>query len=265
MDDARTQPSGSRAYGRVCAWGQLWIGSPTADGNQMTMQEYPESTMFTINMVMNAVLCLFLALALLASIFEARLRAQHDEDSRDALSGLTMRSAFAKSAAKLVARAHTENLNVFMIEADIDHFKRINDKWGHSSGDKVIAEFAALIANSTRDTDICGRIGGEEFCLVVSNCSMENAINLADRLRFDAERLFPESAKRHLSVTASFGVAKWRQGETYTKVFERADAALYSAKNAGRNRVCAETDLSRRRTDDANSGEPLGNVISLVR
>lgn len=253
------------AFAFAAAYGLLRPPLIVLMKSNMTIQEYQESSMITINMVINAIISLFLALALLASIFEAKLREQHREDSRDALSGLATRAEFERAAARLFAKANKDETNVFMIVADIDHFKRINDKWGHSAGDRVIAEFAALIGRSIRDTDICGRIGGEEFCVLVSNCRAENARNLADRLRADTELLFPKSADRHLAVTASFGIAGWRPGESYSKAFKRADAALYAAKNGGRNQVCTEDSLSRRENDQILSDESSPNVVSFAR
>jgi diguanylate cyclase (GGDEF)-like protein len=133
-----------------------------------------------------------------------------------------------------VARANRHNDPLSIIIVDIDHFKNVNDVHGHLAGDDVLKEVAAVIGGTARREDIAARFGGEEFILVLENCTLEDAALKAEGLRKRIEDLKPNA----LNITASFGVAKL-SGEinTCTLLFDSADKALYAAKEAGRNRV----------------------------
>ena len=160
-----------------------------------------------------------------------------ESGERDALTGLRNRGAFEDSMGDLIQSAQTENTPLCLVVADIDHFKQVNDIWGHQAGDVVITNFGRLISDMVRNCDVPGRIGGEEFCIAVWNCPHEPAERLADRIRQSFERLKHDGLNDDIRLTASFGVAMVRHGETYESAFERADAALYRAKSSGRNRV----------------------------
>ena len=127
---------------------------------------------------------------------------------------------------------------------DVDYFKRVNDTLGHLAGDRVLKHFAAEVKNSLRTIDSFGRFGGEEFLLVMPRTNIEQARLCAERIRRMTEELvFPEF-DRGFSITSSFGIAQYRTGEDLKEMLNRADAALYKAKNAGRNRVeSAELEL----------------------
>lgn len=119
--------------------------------------------------------------------------------------------------------------------ADIDFFKKINDNYGHETGDVVLRAFAGLLRKQTRPTDILARYGGEEFVILMANCDLASAVALAERIRSTvaATGIEPLSAP----ITASFGVAELQKGETGDSLINRADEALYKAKQSGRNRV----------------------------
>ena len=127
---------------------------------------------------------------------------------------------------------------------DVDYFKRVNDTLGHLAGDRVLKHFASEVKNSLRTIDSFGRFGGEEFLLVMPRTNIEQARLCAERIRRMTEELvFPEF-DRGFSITSSFGIAQYRTGEDLKEMLNRADAALYKAKNAGRNRVeSAELEL----------------------
>ena len=119
---------------------------------------------------------------------------------------------------------------------DIDHFKRINDTYGHQAGDSVLREFAATVQRQIRDSDSFGRYGGEEFLLMLPETSIDEALALAERVRASIAALgFPELPD--LAVTVSIGVAEFRVDEPIAQTVARADEALYQAKASGRNRV----------------------------
>jgi diguanylate cyclase (GGDEF)-like protein len=153
---------------------------------------------------------------------------------RDQLTGLYNRHYLTDALMKKVARANRHNDPLSIIIVDIDHFKNVNDVHGHLAGDDVLKEVAAVIGGTARREDIAARFGGEEFILVLENCTLEDAALKAEGLRKRIEDLKPNA----LNITASFGVAKL-SGEinTCTLLFDSADKALYAAKEAGRNRV----------------------------
>ena len=176
------------------------------------------------------------------SEWTGRLR---ETGARDTLTGLLNRGAFEQSMLGLLPRAQSEGRPLSLVVADIDHFKQVNDIWGHQAGDLAISEFSALIRRTVRGCDVSGRIGGEEFCIAVWNCENEPTERLADRIRDAFARLEHADLNSDIRLTASFGVATARAGETYRSLFARADAALYEAKTTGRNRVKnAERDIS---------------------
>ncbi|GAB3462348.1 sensor domain-containing diguanylate cyclase [Azotobacter salinestris] len=153
----------------------------------------------------------------------------------DGLTGLLNR----RSGELQLERAHQaarEGCQSFCVMlADIDHFKGINDTWGHPAGDAVLQAVAALLQSSVRATDSVARWGGEEFLLVLPCCEVAAANKLAERIRERLDRTPQPGVGR---ITLSIGVAQARQGESLTDLVERVDKALYRAKQEGRNRVC---------------------------
>ncbi len=160
-----------------------------------------------------------------------------ESSEKDVLTGLLNRAAFEQEMHGLLPRAQTEGRPLTLVVADIDHFKQVNDIWGHQSGDRAIASFGELIQQTIRGCDIAGRIGGEEFCIAVWNCPNEPGERLAQRIREAFANLQHAGLNDDIRLTASFGVATARAGETYERLFARADAALYQAKSSGRDCV----------------------------
>ena len=146
----------------------------------------------------------------------------------DALTGIGNRRAFDEQLARELKRAEREGTLVALGMFDLDHFKAYNDAHGHPAGDRLLADVAAVWAGCLRATDSLARYGGEEFALVAPGCSSEEALALVDRLRASV----PEE------ITCSAGVALWDASETAAELLARADAALYEAKVAGRDRTC---------------------------
>lgn len=182
-----------------------------------------------------------------------------ESSERDALTGLQNRGSFEQSMRILLPRAQTEGRPLSLVVADIDHFKKVNDIWGHQAGDQAISGFGELIRKTIRGCDTAGRIGGEEFCIAVWNCENDPAHRLAERIRQAFVRLEHSGLSGDIRLTASFGVATAREGETYEQLFARADEALYRAKSSGRDRV---ENAEKRRQGEATS-KPDPQLIEL--
>jgi diguanylate cyclase (GGDEF)-like protein len=120
---------------------------------------------------------------------------------------------------------------------DLDHFKKINDTYGHLAGDYVLKEVAKIIKNSIRKSDICGRFGGEEFVILLPNTKLSGAMKLAERIRQTIENHNFIFNGKKINVTVSIGITSVGINDSYESLIDRADEALYEAKQKGRNRV----------------------------
>ena len=168
---------------------------------------------------------------------EARLR---DMATTDAMSGLWNRRHFVTLAHAEVERARRHGDTLAVVLADIDHFKQVNDRHGHDAGDRVIQHVSALLRSQARAGDLIGRWGGEEFILLLPGCEAAGARQRCERLREQVAGSPCEVAGgRTISVTMSFGVIPLPMDLPFEQAVQRADAALYQAKGAGRNRVVA--------------------------
>ncbi len=153
---------------------------------------------------------------------------------RDNLTGIYNRNKIDEVMDNVIARYNRYDESFSMILIDIDHFKIFNDTYGHLVGDEVLISLAQTIEKITRDTDTFARWGGEEFVMILSNTSKENAAIVAEHLRSDVEKIKHPTAG---GVTASFGVTQYEKGDTEKSMYEKCDQALYKAKENGRNRV----------------------------
>lgn len=155
----------------------------------------------------------------------------------DALTGVNNRRSFEIHLKEEVDRHKRYGHPLSLIMFDIDHFKEVNDTYGHQCGDAVLQTIAALIGRSIRSEDILARYGGEEFCCILPETSLESALILAERFRNKiAEHLF-ECQQDHVRLTISLGVsAMGAETKTAEVLLKKADDGLYAAKNKGRNR-----------------------------
>ena len=156
----------------------------------------------------------------------------------DSLTGLYNRRAILARLRELINLANRYKEDFSLIMLDIDHLKKINDRYGHLTGDEVLEGIATLIRRNIRDTDIVGRYGGEEFIMVLPKTTLALSWIVAERLRSTIEKAqMKDSAGHVFSITVSQGLAGWERGEDATSLVSRADEALYKAKEKGRNRV----------------------------
>jgi diguanylate cyclase (GGDEF)-like protein len=156
----------------------------------------------------------------------------------DGLTGIANRRQCEDSLTGEIARAERLGTPLTLVLADLDDFKRVNDVHGHTVGDDVLREFAAVLRSTVRDSDLAGRWGGEEFLLLLPGAEAVGGAQLADRVRSSlVERSFLGRDGEVVTVTCSFGVAQFRPGEDERELFAAADRALYRAKREGKNRV----------------------------
>jgi diguanylate cyclase (GGDEF)-like protein len=161
----------------------------------------------------------------------------------DELTGLANRRLIDATLRTALSEAAHTGTPVTLVLADLDRFKEVNDRHGHPVGDRVLTTFARVLEDVTRDQDLAGRWGGEEFALVLGNTGLEAGAAIAERARRALEESSTALDGTRLSVTASFGVASHRPHTELADLVQAADGALYAAKRAGRNRVVlAEPD-----------------------
>jgi diguanylate cyclase len=173
---------------------------------------------------------------------KSNLAAAEAQGLTDPLTGLKNRRSFDISLAAEIAASRTSEKPLSLIMADIDHFKAINDRYGHQTGDDVIKWFAKLLSANMKGRDTVTRYGGEEFAIILPQTALEQAVMLAGQIKHQLEAQFwkkPGAPNMMLRVTASFGVAQMQNGEGTSGLIQRADAKLYESKAAGRNRVAA--------------------------
>ena len=174
----------------------------------------------------------------------ARLReslvATRREASTDGLTGLANRTHFERELRSAAAKAMEDGTTLCLLMADIDHFKRFNDTYGHIVGDQVLRLVGRVLVEAIRGNDLAARYGGEEFVVILPDCPIDEAARIAERIRL---RIGERHVVRRRSgddlgkVTVSVGATAYRFGEPVGQIVERADAGLYQAKQAGRNRV----------------------------
>jgi diguanylate cyclase (GGDEF)-like protein len=162
--------------------------------------------------------------------------------SKDFLTGVSSRLYFYEQSQSAFEFARRANMPLSVLLFDIDKFKSVNDTYGHDGGDEVLKKFAMKIKENLRQSDIFGRLGGEEFCICINNIDIKGAVALANKLRIVIERTNCDVETRVINITTSIGVAQMNSSDTnIDDIIKRADIALYQAKNRGRNQVVVAT------------------------
>lgn len=160
----------------------------------------------------------------------------HEAANTDQLTGLENRRSFNEKLEKECERAKRYRHSLFLIITDIDHFKKVNDTYGHQRGDEVLAFVAKILRDNTRINDIVARYGGEELAVILPELDSENALRVADKIRNKVESLSKEVLQ--LPITISVGIACYLpESDCSSTIIEKADKALYHAKHQGRNKA----------------------------
>ena len=222
--------------------GQLWFDlNPPADIMQPDTANY-------LYVLLSGMQPLFLSIGFLLLYSETLQRELHLLARVDALTGVKNRLALTETAAQMLSQAARVGRPLGVLMIDADHFKSVNDRFGHGGGDKVLLALVGSIRATLRASNVIGRIGGEEFVVLAPDTSLDDALVLAERIRETVE-CTPLLVDGHLlQLTVSIGAVAGAPGEHDVKgLLQRADAALYAAKRAGRNRVmAADPELVRR-------------------
>lgn len=176
---------------------------------------------------------------------------------KDYLTGINNRRNFYTLAKKLINLAQRQHHEVVVVMCDIDHFKRVNDQYGHDAGDYVLQEVSNILANSFRDFDVIGRIGGEEFAVCLPETSMGEARIACERLRVNVEHanLVAQNSNQRIDITISIGMTLGESEDlALSELLTQADQALYQAKNTGRNKIVSfsQAHLLNKNLNDEN-------------
>ena len=196
-------------------------------------------TGFSVELVLYAIGTVFVIFILVS---ERAVIAHKNAASTDPLTGMFNRRGFAEASSRLIDREAHAGRPVTALIFDIDHFKSINDRFGHAAGDEVLKLFAVVVVNTLRLSDLSGRVGGEEFAALLP-CSLEDGVIAAERVRaaFANSGIVVETGP--VDTTVSIGVAGGPAGTELEVLLAAADTALYQAKRTGRNRVEAAEEL----------------------
>ncbi len=170
-----------------------------------------------------------------AETLKSNLKLAHDQALHDPLTGLPNRAAYDERLVLELARRKRYGKPLALLVWDIDHFKAINDTYGHKSGDKALCLIAQLLRSNCRETDFVSRFGGEEFVMLLPESNTENALCVANKIREIIGKATFSAFGKAISITISCGISEFNEGDNEETVFERTDQALYQAKNNGRN------------------------------
>ena len=189
-----------------------------------------------INLTLSLVIGLVILLVIRQTITPYQRRLE-EMAGTDKLTGLCNRHSGETLSYQAMRESDRTKMRISVILMDLDHFKRINDTYGHHGGDMVLIVCARVLKSSLRKMDIICRWGGEEFLILLKDCNQDNAFQLAEKIRVSLQKADIIWAQQELRITCSLGVAERQEGESWEELVIRADKAMYEAKNSGRNRT----------------------------
>ena len=172
------------------------------------------------------------------SNYKKRLNEQRMKSLLDSLTKLPNRAAFDERYNYEINLFNEHPSEITLVVVDVDHFKSINDRFGHTAGDITLQVIAKALQKSIRQSDFIARYGGEEFVLLMPHTSVDNASEHLNRLRLSIKKIPFKFKDKQIEITVSLGATQFKEGDTALKAFDRADEALYDAKNSGRDRLC---------------------------
>ena len=233
FDDLNQNHSFGKAERHSCAYRLRIAGDNLGELKFTRNKKFAEAEMQSIeNFIYHLVYPLRNAIAYLKALQAAQM---------DSLTGINNRAAMDRSLDREVELSHRHDAPLSLLIIDIDHFKRVNDTHGHSTGDSVLKSMANCFKETMRTSDMLFRYGGEEFALLLSGTDVEGARQVGERIR-NAVQNYPFILEgKELNMSVSIGVASLGRRDSASRLFDKADAALYQAKKAGRNQVHSQT------------------------
>lgn len=222
----------------------MWIDGPYENYENFHQSLYWMSLTFSASLFM-----LLFALSLITAIALDVMEELRRESQTDPLSGLLNRRGFEEGSNTAMKQARRKGMPSALVVCDLDHFKSVNDNFGHTCGDSVITTFADCLRTTLGGANLIGRIGGEEFAILVQGANLSTARLFAEGVRTAFGALPVPGLPGDMRFTASFGIAEMKVGETFADLFSRADEALYEAKKAGRD--CVRVSSARSNADAA--------------
>jgi diguanylate cyclase (GGDEF)-like protein len=198
---------------------------------------YLDSYYAMISQTLGTVFAFAIALTIMVVLVGDILSDATAKSETDTLSGLHNRRGFESRAARALERARRQGLPVAVVACDLDHFKSVNDTYGHAAGDRVLTAFAQFLERSIPTGHVAGRMGGEEFAVLMPGTNLPSARLFAEGARAAFGAMTIDGLPDDRRFTASFGVAELTAGESLEEMMRRADQALYAAKRDGRDRV----------------------------
>ena len=228
-------------------------------GTGASAQDYLKTNYALFSQSMGTIFAMAIALTLLVILVRDVLVDATTRSEADMLSGLLNRGGFEARAEEALQDARRLGIPVSLVISDLDHFKAVNDTFGHASGDRVIVTFAGFLRSAMAEHHVAGRIGGEEFAILLPGTNLVAARLFAEGARSAFSGLAIEGMPETKRFTASFGVAELARGETIADLLARADKALYLAKNSGRDCVkIAPRPEMRKSADGSGAAIRLG-------
>jgi diguanylate cyclase (GGDEF)-like protein len=201
--------------------------------------------LYPMTLVETLIVAVVLAFLLISATRERVTALYREVAMLDPLTGVCNRRGFNEEVGRMLARACRDGTPTALLLLDIDHFKSVNDRWGHLAGDRALQAFTGTVTAELRAGDLIGRLGGEEFAVALAGCDAGQALRLAERIRqaVAAQPVAVRDGGAAIRLTVSVGVAVGRDAESPQALLAEADAALYRAKASGRDRVEPTSDL----------------------
>ncbi len=206
---------------------------------EQSLKDTQSKSLFLL-LVKNFFITLAMGSVIIGAIFLTVQRYQNELElmaTTDRLTRVNNRHSFEILMAQALKQAERESLSLSIILFDMDHFKKINDTYGHPAGDAVLKKVAATVRDTLRNADIVCRWGGEEFLILLQHCAREDGLKIAEQLRRAVARTIVHHDRDAIGVSISLGVTQWQKGESQKELIKRVDLAVYKAKENGRNRV----------------------------
>lgn len=189
------------------------------------------------NHMLNSLKALTFSKTELEDIVRQRTEELHHQALHDALTGVLNRRALTERLDEEIQRSTRHGYPLTLLFLDFDHFKQINDQYGHTAGDQILQEACQVLSSCIRESDVLARYGGEEFAIILTDTALDASEELAQRLKQSFAAHFLQHSILEKPLTISIGLAALSPSDTLTQLFTRADTALYDAKNSGRDRI----------------------------